>query len=79
MKRYCQYCGNELDEGERVDTRFCSDNHRIKFHNEVRRIRNLGKKAMDAIADLKAVAASNGHFKSDAQDCIRRIAMDITK
>jgi predicted nucleic acid-binding Zn ribbon protein len=78
MIGHCQYCGNKLENDVRVDMRFCSDKHRIQYHNEARRIRNLGTKAMNAIELLKEIAASDERFKSVAQQCIRLIARDIT-
>lgn len=79
----CYYCGEKLDETSRVNTRFCSDDHRVKFHNDTRRVENLYKKARRAIEELRQYQGRSETMRDtllagDANAYLRRLIHDIT-
>lgn len=73
----CEYCGEKLSNEARVDMRFCSDDHRAKFHNEKRRVKSLYKKALKAIDELSEYTTEKTMFTNDANDYLRRLILRL--
>lgn len=73
----CEYCNEKLSNVARVDMRFCSDDCRVKFHNQKRSVKSAFNKASKAIADLQEMADKNSKYSWDAKDYLRRLFLQI--
>lgn len=77
MIGHCEYCGEKLSNDGRVDTRFCSDEHRIKFHNDKRRVKNLYNKALKAITELQEIYDTKDRHYNDALTYLIRLNLRL--
>jgi hypothetical protein len=79
MIGHCKFCGEKLSNDARVDLQFCSNEHRIKFHNQKRQVKNLLKKAMKAIEELEQIGQSDSVVARDANDAWRKLYLRFAK
>jgi hypothetical protein len=75
----CEYCGEKLPDDVRVDMKFCSDDHRVKFHNAKRGVMAAYNKAMKAIAQLESMSDETNMIGRDAKMCLRQIKVQLTE
>lgn len=67
---FCSFCGADLDDidyDERRPTRFCCEEHKVKYHNERRKIDRMKKRAYKAIADLHEIFVSTNGTELEVQ------------
>lgn len=60
---FCSYCDKDLDDvdyDERRPSRFCCEEHKVKFHNEKRKIQRLKRRGYAAIRDLHQIFVDTG-------------------
>ena len=73
MQRRCRYCDMPLDSVTPVNEQFCSDAHRLQYHNEKQHNRILLERAVKAIDELEQIAASKSLFSKAAQRYLKHL------